>query len=303
MTNASGRWVLAVILLLPGVITALSFHLLSSPLPSEADLAALPATAAGEPDDVSAPAALGETIYRASDAALFDARYLAGRLLIQSPEYRFRRDEPLVARVVLEMSRGDLPDDYEFMVWVTTGQGNFVADITPGWTVEADRITGRISVMSSPQWPTQLRLQAVLRIPGENAVQVSLATEVFEPVAVVKGTGQPFIEQGIWQIPLRVEVYEPGVVTVTATLTDEQGAVITHLHSRQRLETTGQALLHVRDTALTAEQKTSHLQLTDIQVRHISDRYSAPLGWGDSEKNRYTLPQLDALRSGVEVND
>jgi len=301
MTNASGRWMLAVILLLPGIITALSFRLLVPSEPDVNDVIHLPPTSAGIPPEAVVEKA--PTVFTVADASLFSAGSLQGRLIIQSPNYRYRRSEIIESRVTVDISAGALPAEFDLFVWVTTRQGNFIADVTPRWDVNKDRIRGRLSVSAADGWPDTLTFQAVLHIPGHEASVVSLDAQLFEPVALVTGVDQPFLEDDLWQIPLRVTVEEPGVVMVTASLMSDGGDIVHHLHSRQRIESAGRLLMHLRRDGVADDLLASNLLLTDLQVRHISDRSSAPLGWGDSVQARYVLPVFPVMASGEDINN
>ena len=293
MLKTSGRWILGAILLLPGLITALTFHFLSDNQLTVDDLTRLPATAAG---DASPPpqATVNEPDSDAgmviTDSQLFDNDLLSGRLVLQSPQYRFRRSETLNAHISLDISAGALPERYEFFVWLITPQGNFVADVTPQWQQGHHRITGRVKQPIAAGWPAQMRLQAMLRLPGQPPVEASLTTELYEPAATITGVDTPYAEGEDWVIPIKLTLYEPGVITITATLLDDTGATVTHLHCRQRMDNSGDVLMHVRRHLLSEGHESQNLLLGDIQVRHISDRSSAPLGWGDSERSRYVLP-------------
>lgn len=293
MLKTSGRWILGAILLLPGLFTALAFHLLSAPELTVDDLSRLPATASGLPPvaaTVTADTADDPAVVAVTDSKLFDNDLVSGRLVIQSPQLRFRRSESLNAQVSLDISAGALPERYELFVWLITPQGNFVADVTPQWQEGKHRISGRVNGPVTRTWPALLRLQAVLRMPGQAAVEVALATELYEPAATVTGVDTPYAEGEDWVIPLKLTLHEPGVITITATLSDDSGATVTHLHCRQRMDASGDVLMHVRRHLLNDVHASQNLLLGDIQVRHISDRSSAPLGWGDSERSRYLLP-------------
>lgn len=303
MKNASNPWVLGTILLLPGLIIALSLQVFKPSSADDADgalsaLRNLPPTASGslpgsdwaEWAGVRSP----ELISESSDIVYDDVK---ARLTVQVPKARMRRDQLLEARVVLELVEGSLPAGAQLSVALTTAQGNFVADITPEFASGPDQLMGVITAEPEPQWPQALRLVATLKSPERLPGTVTAAFELFTPKAIVSSVGQLSMDAEDLVIPLQVDIVEPGVLVVSARLTDDNGALITHLHSRRRFSESGVLEVRFRRQLLTDEHIQQNLILSHVSVRHIADNLNAEMSWGASERDRFVLAPLDTNKS------
>ncbi|MEK9764960.1 MAG: hypothetical protein VW274_00625, partial [Thalassolituus sp.] len=144
-------------------------------------------------------------------------------------------------------------------------------------------------------WPKDLRLVITMKAPDMLPATVATDIELFSPKATVHRVGTPYEDKGDWVIPLEVDVYVPGILVVSAQLTEDSGNLIGHLHSRSRVTDHGILELRLRRDLLDPEHYDQNLILSDISVRHIADSLNAELGWGDSERAHFVLPPLNKI--------
>lgn len=296
--SPSNRWFLGGILLLPGLLIAFSLQIFGqgSPSPAALDINKMPPTSAGHTGlDVSghhsewAMSLSPSAVTTKDDVELGSA---AGQLILQLQKFRFRRDEKVLARVSFNFSQGRLPEGYDFNVSLATQQGNTILDITPEWTLEPEQIHGLVSMSPEADWPSKLEVIATLRVGNQPAHSSKIQLELFSPKIIVTGVSSPYLESENWVIPVDITVNEPGVAVVSARLTEDNGTLVTHLQSRNRLVEDGALLMHVRRQLISERLYQQNLMLSDITVRHIADGLNAELGWGDSTRATYVLPTL-----------
>jgi hypothetical protein len=84
---------------------------------------------------------------------------------------------------------------------------------------------------------------------------------------------------------------------VSGRLTDDNGALITHLHSRRRFSESGVLEVRFRRQLLTDEHLQQNLILSHVSVRHIADNLNAEMSWGASERDRFVLAPLGINKS------
>jgi hypothetical protein len=130
-----------------------------------------------------------------------------------------------------------------------------------------------------------LTLKAPERLPVESSVDI----ELFSPKVLIEGVGNISSEGDEWLIPINAEVYEPGVVVVSARLLDKAGNLVTHIHSRGHFDESGTLEVRLRKKLIEASMLDDGLVMTDISVRHIADSLNADMGWGDSTQASYRI--------------
>jgi len=305
MKNTSKPWLLGSMLLLPGLVIAVGLQLTGNPMIADTDetirgLSLLPAPSAGSSDIFSGDPNDDWNDSLFPSAATVSEEFIRGgvpaRLTLQVSKYRFRRDEVLSARTLLAMDMEQAPRGVHLSAALTTRQGNLVADISPEiWQSTETGILGRIAADSDNSWPRELRLVVTMKAPEMLPAAVSTDIELFSPKATVSSVGTPYQDQNDWVLPLEVDVYAPGILVVSAQLTEDSGTLIGHLHSRSRVTDHGILELRLRRDLLDPEHYQQNLILSEISVRHIADSLNAELGWGDSKRAHYVLPPLGKL--------
>lgn len=296
MKQSSRTWILGGILLLPGVLIALTMQMFAPGLLSSDDhhsirvLSALPPTASGG----SAISEIGGERWQGAVNPVTQVQpvttdEVTGELTLQSLKYRFRRSEPLEARMQFLFTSGQPPRGTHMSLVLTTRQGNFIADLNPEWLDIANGEVGHASVMPESDWPDELSLVLTLKAPERLPVAVSADIELFTPKALLTGVGTVREEGDEWVIPVAATVYKPGVIVVSARLLDGSGNLITHLHSRGHFKEDGELEVRLRKQLIPESEMRGTLLMTDISVRHIADSLNADMGWGDSERVSYPV--------------
>jgi len=299
MKNSSKTWLLGSILLLPGVFIALTMQVFGPGLMTSDEhqsirvLSALPATSAGDTTLAGFPAddwGLKESLITRT-VPIRDEE-LTGSLTLQVLKYRFRRSEPVEARMQFVVDSGSAPRGAHMSLALTTRQGNYVADISPEWHEDGESLFGKVSVVPEAGWPDGLNLVLTLKAPERLPVESSVEIELFSPKVLIKSVGQAYSDGDEWVIPVEAEIHEPGVMVVSARLTEDNGSLITHLHSRGHFEKDGILEIRLRKQLIEESHYHQNLLMTDISVHHIADSLNADMGWGASERDTFVLPPI-----------
>tara|TARA_R110001583_G_scaffold195419_1_gene372992 strand:- start:2680 stop:3618 length:939 start_codon:yes stop_codon:yes gene_type:complete len=298
---------LVALLVFPALLVWLGQYLWQQTTPSS-DMLQLPATSAGstivgaegsesfDPSDI--PSWSGDASERnlaSSDSRLIiDKDFIVAgesvQLRLQIPQFRFRRSEPLAAFLQISSASPDaIAAIQDVSLRLTTEQGNTLRDITPPWTHDTTRLHGMVSVLPDDSWPDRLQIVATVITGGQQALRQKADIELFSPAATITGTEPAYLKDDEWLIPVTLLVNQRGVVSLSSSLTEETGALITHLNSREHMTASGTMLIHVRSSLITPSHLKTNLVLRDLQVRLIPDRQSAPLGIGDSVQPYFVL--------------
>ena len=301
MKNSSKPWLLGGILLLPGALIALTMQFLSPELLSSDQhqsirvLSALPPSAAGEADltDIG-----GDIWSRALKPVTYTERIrtdeMTGSLTLQVLKYRFRRNQQIAARMQFAPESGEPPRGSHMSLAVTTRQGNYIAEATPEWITTGNGTVGSAMITPEAGWPDQLTLVLTLKAPERLPIESTVDIELFNPKVLIKGVGNISSEGDEWLIPIMAEVFEPGVVVVSARLLDKTGNLVTHIHSRGHFDESGTLEVRLRKKLIEASMLDEGLVMTDISVRHIADSLNADMGWGDSAQGSYRIDPVSA---------
>ena len=296
MKNSSKSWLLGGILLLPGALIALTMQFLSPDLLSSDRhqsirvLSALPPTAAGDFElmDIG-----GEIWAGAVKPVTYTERIrtdeMTASLTLQVLKYRFRRNQQIAARMQFAPEAGEPPRGAHMSLAVTTRQGNYIAEASPDWIKTGEGTVGSVMITPEPGWPDELTLVLTLKAPERLPVESSVDIELFSPKVLIEGVGNISSEGDEWLIPINAEVYEPGVVVVSARLLDKAGNLVTHIHSRGHFDESGTLEVRLRKKLIEASMLDDGLVMTDISVRHIADSLNADMGWGDSTQASYRI--------------
>jgi hypothetical protein len=298
---------LVALLVFPAVLVWLGQYLWQQTTPTS-DVLQLPATSAGEaiigadgrefydPSDIPdwSTEASQHSLGGSDSRLIIDKDFvIAGNtvtLRLQIPQFRFRRSEPVAA--FLQLSSADvnaIADIEDVSLRLTTEQGNTLRDITPPWTRDKTRLHGMVSVLPDDSWPDRLQIVATVTNAGQQALRQKADMELFSPAATITGTEQAYFKNDEWLIPVTLHVNQRGVISLSSSLTDETGDLITHLNSREHMTESGTMLNHIRSSLITPSHLQANLVLRDLQVRLIPDRQSAPLGIGDSVQPYFVL--------------
>lgn len=305
----SNRWILGGILLLPGLVIALSLQIfdrdsVDNAVAQALNLNQMPPTSAGSTKHQAAEhpsewgISLSSSVVTTKEKVIIGEA--TGQMSVQLEKYRFRWDEKILAGVSFELESGKLPSNSEMIVSITTQQGNLIQDVTPAWTKSGNRTHGLISVLPNSDWPANIEVVVTLKVPQQGsdestalrAHETKVPLELFSPKIIVTGVASPYIEGDDWVVPIEITVHEPGVAVVSARLIEDNGTLVSHLQSRSRLTEDGLVLMHVRKQLITEKHYKQNLMLTDITVRHIADGLNAKLGWGDATRAKYVIPKL-----------